>query len=61
MMNDKDLAINKGVELMLRRRVHPKEPERYGIKIRKTFSLLKKHFQIKFEFTWRDQQPTREQ
>jgi len=59
-MRNKELAINKGVELMLRRRVQPKAPERYGLKIRKTFSLLKKDFQIKFEFTWRDLQPTRE-
>ena len=56
----KDLSINKGVELMLRRRLKKEEPERYGLKIKKTFSLLKKEFQIKFEFTWRDLKPTSE-
>ena len=45
---------------MLRRRLKKEEPERYGLKIKKTFSLLKKEFQIKFEFTWRDLKPTRE-
>lgn len=59
-MSHKDLSINKGVELMLRRRVTKEEPKRYGLKLIKNFSLLKKDFQIKFEFTWRDTIPTRE-
>jgi len=59
-MTHNDFTINKGVELMLRRRVDKKEPKRCGLRLQKNFSLLKKHFQIKFEFTWRDLVPTRE-
>ena len=60
MKTNEDLSINKGVELMLRRRVI-KEPKRNGLYICKNFSLLKKDFQIKLEFTWRDTQSPKEQ
>jgi hypothetical protein len=47
------LPINRGVELMLRR--EKKESARNGILFKKSFSLLKKKIQIKFEFTWEGQ------
>jgi hypothetical protein len=50
MTSKRDLTINKGVELMLRR--EKTEPKRNGLRIFKSFSLLKNNFQIKFEFTW---------
>jgi hypothetical protein len=46
------MQINKGVELMLRRENKNIEPDRKGLVIQKTFSLLKKTIRIKFEFTW---------
>lgn len=42
--------INKGVELMLRR--EKAAPERRGAILEHTFNLLKRKFQLKFEFTW---------
>jgi hypothetical protein len=57
-MNE-NLEINKGVELMLRRKIK-KEPERFGLKISKKFIFLKRKFEIKFEFTWEDKNPSRE-
>jgi hypothetical protein len=52
MNDDKQIAINKGVELMLRRA--EKEPKTSGLKITKSFALRKKQFLFKFEFVWRD-------
>jgi hypothetical protein len=52
MNNDDKSPINKGVELMLRRVA--REPAKYGLHILKEFTLLKKQFIFKFEFTWRD-------
>jgi hypothetical protein len=52
MSDDKQIAINKGVELMLRR--VEKEPKTSGLKINRSFALLKKQFIFKFEFVWRD-------
>lgn len=52
--NDRQqLPINKGVELMLRRR-GKKEKPRYGILIQKRFSLLSKDFRFHLEFSWGD-------
>jgi hypothetical protein len=51
-MNNDEITINKGVELMLRRA--EKEPKTFGLKINKSFSLRKKQFSFKFEFVWRD-------
>ncbi|AOV57487.1 hypothetical protein S170810_235 [Synechococcus phage S-CAM1] len=48
--------INKGVELMLRRRT--KEPPGKGIRIKHTLSLLGKVFQLRFEFTWKEETST---
>jgi hypothetical protein len=52
MNNDIETPINKGVELMLRRVA--KEPKKYGLQILKEFTLHRKQFLFKFEFTWRN-------
>jgi hypothetical protein len=52
MSNDKQIAINKGVELMLRR-VNT-EPKTNGFKINKSFTLHKKQFFFNIEFSWGD-------
>jgi hypothetical protein len=52
MNNDIETPINKGVELMLRRVA--KEPKKYGLQIFKEFTLHRKQFLFKFEFTWRN-------
>ena len=49
-----ELKINKGVELMLRREFKEEVPESSGLKLRHTFTLLKKKFILSFEFTWED-------
>jgi len=46
-----ELEINRGVELMLRRR-GKKEKPRYGIYIQKKFSFLSKNFNFILEFSW---------
>lgn len=46
-------GINKGVELMLRRRAKTK-PLRSGIKISKTIALFRKVFYFKLELTWEE-------
>lgn len=48
----RDLQINKGVELMLRR--SEREPERSGLKVKQTFTLLSKIVSFRLEFTWED-------
>ena len=50
-MKDADLQINKGVELMLRRRAKD-NPESKGLKVSKIFALRNTVFKFKFEFTW---------
>ena len=53
---DKELAINKGIELMLRRAKKDEEPiPKEGIKIIKTFFFLKRKFYFNFEFKWEKQ------
>ena len=52
----KELAINKGIELMLRRA--KKDPEAKPIKgfeIKKTFSFLKRKVYFNFELRWEKQ------
>jgi hypothetical protein len=49
-----NLQINKGVDLMLRRL--DREPERSGLKVRQTFTLLSKIISFRFEFTWENRQ-----
>jgi hypothetical protein len=51
--NDKDLNINKGIELMLRRA--KKDPElkpKKGFTFKRSFSLLKRKFEFNFELRW---------
>ena len=53
---DKELAINKGIELMLRRA--KKEPEAKpskGFGIKKTFSFFKRKVYFNFELRWEKQ------
>ena len=49
---DDESKINKGIELMLRR--DKSASERRGAIMEHRFNLLKRKFQIKFEFTWED-------
>ncbi len=51
--NSTETTINKGVELMLRR-AKKNSPYKVskGLKILQTFTLLKKIFTIRIEFTW---------
>ena len=52
----KELAINKGIELMLRRAkkdIEVKPSKGFGIK--KTFSLLKRKVYFNFELRWEKQ------
>ena len=50
---DKELSINKGIELMLRRAKEDveKKPSK-GVGIQKEFSLLKRKFYVNFELRW---------
>ena len=51
--NGKDLNINKGIELMLRRAKEDQEPElRRGLGFRQTFSLLKYKVEFNLELRW---------
>ena len=49
----KELKINRGVELMMRRS-KPKEqkPEPTGLQINKSFNLLKRKVYFNFELRW---------
>jgi hypothetical protein len=65
MRNQKDLEenqrlrINKGIEFMLRRRVDRVKPK-HGLRLSKTFSLLRRTFHFHLEFSWEVDKPTRE-
>ena len=52
----KEIKINKGIELMLRR-TKPKfiEPTRKGILINKVFILLKRKVYFNFELRWQQE------
>ena len=53
---DKELAINKGIELMLRRaKKDTYEKPIKGFNITKTFSLLKRKVYFNFELRWEKQ------
>ena len=53
---DKELAINKGIELMLRRaKKDTDEKPVKGFGIKKTFSFLKRKFYFNFEVRWEKQ------
>ena len=45
------LKINRGVELMLRRKI-PKESARKGLLVNKVFTLLKRKVYFNFELRW---------
>jgi len=49
--NDKPLAINKGIELMLRRKDTNEKPTK-GFNITKSFSFLKRRVHFNFELKW---------
>jgi len=52
----KELAINKGIELMLRRAKKDTEVKpTKGFGIKKTFSFLKRKFYINFDVRWEKQ------
>ena len=52
----KELAINKGIELMLRRAKKDTEMKpAKGFRIKKTFSFLKRKFYFNFELRWEKQ------
>jgi len=52
-MKDDDFEINKGTELMLRRRAK-RDPKRKGLRIHKILALHKKVFHFKLEITWEE-------
>tara|TARA_B100001996_G_scaffold113184_1_gene85632 strand:- start:154 stop:324 length:171 start_codon:yes stop_codon:yes gene_type:complete len=53
---DKPLAINKGIELMLRRAKKDQEPiPLKGFEIKNTFSFFKRKVHFNFEFKWEKQ------
>jgi len=48
----KELSINKGIELMLRRDKDKDDKPSKGFRIKKEFSLLKRKFYFNFELRW---------
>ena len=56
MEKDKPLAINKGIELMLRRaKKETDEKPSKGFGFKKTFSFLKRKVYFNFELRWEKQ------
>ena len=52
---DKELSINKGIELMLRRAKDKDVKPSKGFGIKKTFSFLKRTVHFNFELRWEKQ------
>jgi len=51
--NDKDININKGIELMLRRAKEDQAPKPMrGFGFKQTFSLLKRKVEFNLELRW---------
>ena len=48
----KELKINRGIELMLRRAKEEQQIPRKGFIITKVFTLLKRKVHFNFEFRW---------
>jgi len=48
----KELKINKGIELMLRRAKPKEQKSNKGLHINKVFSLLKRKVYFNFELRW---------
>jgi len=49
--NDQELNINRGVELLLRRRKRPKKPKTFHVKFGKMLSLIRREIHFYFEFS----------
>ena len=50
---DKDLNINKGIELMMRRAKEHQEPRpKAGFEFKQSFSLLKRKVEFNLELRW---------
>jgi len=49
--NDQELNINRGVELLLRRRKRPEKPKTFHVKFGKMLSLLRREIHFYFEFS----------
>ena len=54
MTKDDGLEINKGTELMLRRRAKRVPQQSRGLRIHNIFALRKKIFHFKLEITWEE-------
>ena len=52
----KELKINKGIELMLRRAKQEQMLPRKGIIMNKVFTLLKRKVYFNFEFRWEEKE-----
>tara|TARA_B100000131_G_scaffold168643_1_gene163030 strand:- start:668 stop:832 length:165 start_codon:yes stop_codon:yes gene_type:complete len=48
----KDLKINRGIELMLRRPIKKEQPKLKGFGIKKTITLLKRKVYFNFDIRW---------
>ena len=48
----KELKINRGIELMLRRAKPKEQKSKKGLHIKKVFSLLKRKVYFNFELRW---------
>ena len=48
----KELHINRGIELLLRRKTKPKEPKTFEVNFGKMVSILKRKITIYFEFSF---------
>tara|TARA_A100001234_G_scaffold195143_1_gene183854 strand:+ start:270 stop:449 length:180 start_codon:yes stop_codon:yes gene_type:complete len=49
--NDQELHINRGVELLLRRRKRPEKPKTFHVKFGKMLSLIRREIHFYFEFS----------
>jgi hypothetical protein len=52
MKPDRELHINKGVELLLRRTTVPEEPKTFELAFGKMVSLFKRKITVYFEFSF---------
>tara|TARA_Y100000022_G_C13247455_1_gene375529 strand:+ start:964 stop:1143 length:180 start_codon:yes stop_codon:yes gene_type:complete len=50
--NDQELHINRGVELLLRRRKKSEKPKTFHVKFGKMLSLLRREIHFYFEFSF---------
>jgi hypothetical protein len=52
MKRHQELHINRGVELLLRKKTNPKNPKTFEINFGKMVSILKRKITIYFEFSF---------